>query len=97
MNHLLIKMAQMIDPGGIPNVPKTELTSGRVNDMLQIVFGIFAAVAVLIISIAAFMIVVSRGKSEDVSRARDAIIYASIGLIISLMALTIVTFVVGNI
>lgn len=97
MKYLLIKTAQIITEGKLEGVPKAEITSDGLNSFLQWLFGVFAVVAVLIIGIAAFRIVISRGNSQDVGRSRDAIIYASIGLIISLAAFIIVTFVVERI
>lgn len=96
LTYIIKHLAQTIDPNDL-NVPKGSVTNNTVTDGLQILFGIFAAVAVLIIAISALRIVISRGKSEDVSRARDAIIFASIGLVISMMAFTIVTFVVERV
>lgn len=90
-------VAQVISEGDIPGVPKGELTSTRTQDALQIAIGIFAAVAVLVIAVCAFRIIISRGSSQDVSKARDGIIYASIGLVICMAAFFIVEFVVGRV
>lgn len=79
------------------NVPQETLDDSTLQNGLQIVFGAFAAVAVLIIAIAAFRIVISRGNPQDVARSRDAIIYASIGLVVSMSAFIIVAFVVEGI
>lgn len=97
MNYFFTRLAQIITPGEIPNVPKGSPTNNTITDALQFIFGVFAAVAVLIVAISAFRIVVSRGNAQDVSKARDAIIYASIGLIISMAAFIIVTFVVESV
>jgi hypothetical protein len=40
--------------------------------------------------------VISRGNAEAVAKARGAIIYATIGLVVMMSALGIVTFVVGR-
>lgn len=94
--NLLNKIAQTINPGDL-NIPKGEATGGTMQTGLQIFFGIAAAVAVLIIAISALKIVISRGNSQDVTKARDAIIYASVGLVVCMVAFTIVTFVVERI
>lgn len=94
--NLYIRFAQIIESSEI-KVPKNELGSSQITNALQVVFGIFAAVAVLVIAISAFRIVISRGNPQDVSRARDAIIFAVIGLVISMAAFTIVTFVVERV
>ncbi len=94
---LVSNTAQLINENDINNVPKTALGENIITNALQMVFGIFAGVAVLIIAIAAFRIIISRGNPQDVSRSRDAIIYAAIGLAVSMMAFTIVTFVVEGV
>ncbi len=97
MQNLLIRAAQVLDPDNLEGVPKGNLDPITLTDALQWVFGVFAAVAVLVIAIAAFRIVISRGNPQDVSKSRDTIIYAAVGLAISLMAFTIVTFVVERV
>lgn len=96
MKHLLQKLAAIeINPGDI-DVPQPQggLGESTVTDGLQIFFGIAAAVAVLIIAISALRIVISRGNPQDVQKSRDAIIYAAVGLVITMTAFIIVTFVV---
>ncbi len=97
MNNFPARLAQILTEDELGSVPTNPLGDNVVTSAMQMVFGIFAAVAVLIIAIAAFRIIISRGNPQDVSRSRDAIIYASIGLVVSLSALAIVTFVVERI
>ncbi|MDQ3123968.1 MAG: hypothetical protein M3Q14_04790 [bacterium] len=96
MKNIMYRFSQLINENEL-DVPKTRLTETKITDVLQIVFGIAAAVAVLIIAISALRMVVSRGNSQDVTQARDAIVYASVGLIITLAAFAIVTFVVERV
>jgi len=94
MKYLLQKLAAIdINPGDI-DVPQGPLGETTVTDGLQIFFGIAAAVAVLIIAIGALRIVISRGNPQDVQKSRDAIIYAAVGLVVTMSAFIIVTFVV---
>lgn len=90
-------LAQVIRGDDITNVPQNTLDNSVVIDAVRFVSAAFAAVAVLIIAISAFRIIISRGNSDDVSKARDAIIYAAIGLIISLSAFAIVSFVIRRV
>jgi len=98
MSHFLHTLAQAInvEPDRI-NVPQGDLSESIVTNALQIFFGIAAAVAVLIIAISAFRLVISNGDPQAVKKARDAIIYAVIGLIITMSGFIIVTFVVERI
>lgn len=95
MPHFLTRFSQIVNPDSI-NIPKSGADNSVIQDGLQILFGIAAAVAVLIIAISAFRLVISRGNSQDISKARDAIIFASIGLVICMTAFMIVTYVVEN-
>lgn len=97
MKQQLSHLAQLLVEEDVSNVPQAELSSSTITEVVQVVLAIFAAVAVLIIAISAFRIIISRGSSEDVGRARDAIIYASIGLIISMAAFAIVAFVIRRV
>lgn len=97
MNNFLIKFAQVLSPDDIQNVPQTSLESNQVTNALQVVFAVFAALAVLMIAISAFRIILSRGNPQDVSKARDSIVFAIIGLVISMAAFSIVTFVVERV
>ena len=99
MSNLLQKFADITIPVGGDNginVPMNSADSTTLNDGLQIIFAIAGSVAVLIIAISAFRIIISRGNAQDVSKARDAIIYASIGLVVTLIAFIIVSFVVRS-
>lgn len=77
------------------NVPKIS-TENRIQTILQIVFTTTGIIAVLIIAIAGLSYVISTGDPQRTARAKDAILYAIIGLAISVMAFTIVTFVIGR-
>lgn len=95
--YLFYQFAQIISRNDLGSTPTGDISRGSVDVALSIIFSIAGAVALLIIAISAFRIVISRGKSEDVSKARNAIIYAAIGLAVSMLAFTIVQFVAGNI
>ena len=79
------------------NVPRVTGYQALIENVLQIVFATTTIIAVLIITIAGITYVVSGGNPETTSRAKDAILYALIGLAVSLLALTIVTYVLGRV
>ncbi len=64
-----------------------------VTELLRILFGVIAGVAVLIIVIAGLYFVLSRGNPEKSAKARNTIIYAAVGLATSVLATAIVSFV----
>lgn len=91
----LHQIAQIIDENTI-NVPKPAATGDSIQNIMAIVFTITAIISVLIITIAGFSYVLSGGDSNRISRAKDAIIYAIVGLVVSLLAYAIVEFVIGK-
>lgn len=85
-----------IDPSEI-NVPQTNTPdSATISDIMSIVFAIAGGVALIVIIIAGIQFMLSRGEPQKAATARSAIIYAAIGLVISTLAFSIVTFVVGE-
>jgi hypothetical protein len=78
------------------NIPKADAGADKVQTVLQIVFQVTGVIAVLIIAIAGLSYVLSGGDPQRTARAKDAILYAIIGLVVSIMAFVIVTFVIGR-
>lgn len=80
-----------ISPGGLP---KADASSAQLQDVLAIVFGIVGALAFLMIVISGLRYIISAGDPQQISKAKNGIIYALIGLCIALIAEAIVAFVV---
>ena len=96
---LVSHLADEIDvslPSAAP-LPHVTAGNGEISTVLTIVFSITGAIAVMIIVIAGFRFILSQGEPQKVAQARNAIVYASVGLIVSILAVTIVGFVIGNI
>jgi hypothetical protein len=90
-------VGSIIDPNEV-NVPKTNLSgNGKITELLNYSFGVLAAICFLVIVIAGVQFVLSSGEPQKVNTARSAIIYAAVGLAISLSAMLIVSFVLGNV
>lgn len=87
----------IIQKSDVPSLPDGSLTSTSISSVLKMVFAISGAIAVLIITIAAFKYVISQGNPQETAKAKDAILYAVIGLVICVLGFTIVTFVIGKI
>ncbi len=79
---------------GLPNVTAG---SDQLSKVLQIVFGIIGAVALIWVIIAGLQFVTSQGDPQATAKARQTIIYAIIGLVIALSAEVIVKFVLGRV
>lgn len=71
--------------------------SSAVSNILNIVFGIIGAISFFIIVFGGFKYVISQGDPQAVNTAKNTIIYAVIGLAVTLAAAAAVNFVLGNI
>lgn len=77
-------------------LPHVAAGSGELQTMLRIAFGIIGAIALLFVVIGGLRYVLAGDNPQDASKARDTIIYASIGLIIVMLAETIIAFVLDK-
>lgn len=82
---------ELVKPDKLPKTPANDSTIGT---MLSILFVTLGAVAILIILIAAFRYVFAQGDPQKTASAKNTIIYAAIGLVISAMAFVIVSYVI---
>jgi hypothetical protein len=95
MIRLLVGLANDITFTGVPTGPMAN--EATITKLVGIVFGILGAVAVLMIVVAGFRYIVSAGDPQSTAKAKNGIIYACIGLVISIAAEVIVQFVAGRI
>jgi len=80
----------------IDGIPKTPASSTKIQDILTFSFELLAAICFLIIIIAGLRFILSAGEPGKLNSARQAIIYALVGLAVSLSATVIVKFVIGS-
>lgn len=78
---------------GVPNAGVDENTI--LNNILGAAFFFFGIVAVLTIIFAGIMYVTSGGDAENVKRAKNAILFGVVGLIVTLLAFSIVGFILN--
>jgi CDP-diglyceride synthetase len=93
MQPFLYKLATDIQPGNLPN---SDVNSSTIKTILGIVFGIVGALALLMLVVSGLRYVISGGDPNRISKAKDGIIFALIGLLIALTAEAIVAFVVNK-
>ena len=77
-------------------LPVVAANSGQLQLVLQILFGILAVIAVLMVTIAGLRFIFESTNPQETARARNTIVYAAIGLIIALSGEVIVSFVLGR-
>ena len=78
-----------LDTGDQPPLMET------VTGILNVVVGIIAVMAVIVVIIGGVFFVTSQGDAGKVARARNTILYGVIGLVVALLAFAIVNFVLG--
>ncbi len=94
----LLKILSQIDIKNTEiEIPMVEVTNRTVPDALEIVFGVLAVVAMLIIVLSGLQFSLSRGNPEKAGKARNGVIYAAVGLGLALMAFTVVRFVIKGV
>ncbi len=78
-------------------IPTVQSGSHELQFILQLFFAILAAISVLFVVIGGMRYTISGGDPEDMSKAKNTIIYALVGLVVALFAEAIVSFALGYI
>ncbi|MEO7364526.1 MAG: pilin [Candidatus Saccharimonadales bacterium] len=78
-------------------LPQVAAGNSQIQQILKIVFAVLAALSVLMIVIAGFRYTIAQGNPQEVSKARNTIVYSLIGLVVALAAEVIVAFVLGKV
>ena len=85
-----------IDPKEAGVVEVNFSTGQIVGNVSSVAFGIAAAVAVLFIIIGGISYTASAGDPGKISKAKDTILYAVIGLVVVLVSFVAIQFVIGR-
>lgn len=93
--YLSSRFAQ-VDLSPLPGGSRNNATEDTIQTAFNIVLGIAGAISMLIIVIAGLQYILSQGNPQAVAKAKDAIIYGFVGLLISMLAFVIVGFVVRS-
>jgi uncharacterized membrane protein YidH (DUF202 family) len=80
----------------LTSLPQPTADNNTINTILSILFVTLGAISVLVIALAGFRYVISNGDPRAVQQSKNAILYAIVGLVISVAAFSIVNFVLGN-
>lgn len=97
ITNLAYYIAAIVDTTGLPNSGKDDPTKTALSVGLNIVFAIVASMAVLMIVIGGFRYIVAHGDPNGTAQARNTVLYAVIGLLVTMVAFSIVTFIVRRI
>lgn len=78
-------------------LPTTSANNGSVQTILQLTFGVIGALSVIYIVLAGLKFITAQGNPQEAAKARQSIIFAVLGLGVSLSAEAIVTFVLNKV
>lgn len=84
-------MASVTNPFPVVNANSTSLTN-----LMNLLFAAIGGLSVLFIVIGGFRYILSVGDPNKAAEGKNTIIYAAIGLVISISAYAIVNFVLGQ-
>lgn len=86
-----------IDLSPLPNMQDGDRAKLLWRNGLTIIFGLAAAIALLMIVINGFRYVTASGDPQKTAEARQGILYAVIGLVVSVSAVAIVSFAIRGV
>ncbi len=87
----------LADPVSINNVPIINVNQTTIAQLLSVTFTVAGAMAVLFILIGAVRYAVAAGDPGQLKTAKNTILYAIIGLVVSISGFGIVQFVLVSI
>lgn len=78
-------------------IPTTTLSQSSMGSVLNQVYLWAGVIGVIVIIIAGYLYTMSSGDPAKTKRAKDAILYAVVGLVVIILAFTITQFVIGGV
>lgn len=78
----------------IPYLPTAELGGDDLRLALRVMFALAGAIALVVITLGGLKYALSQGDPQQAASGKNAILYGLIGLVVVIMAVTIVNFVV---
>lgn len=97
MNNFLTRLAVTLVDGGSTDIGIPKLTGEEVlRNGLNIVYFVAGIVAVIVIIIGGIMYTTAAGNSGSVTKAKNMLLYAIVGLVVVISAYAITYFVIGR-
>lgn len=92
---LRILAVGQVDPNAV-GVPEVALNDTTIANIMSAVFVLVGALAVFFLLVGAARYVSANGEAPKVAQAKNTILYALVGLILSTLGFTVVQFVIGS-
>lgn len=77
-------------------LPQVNATSSSLHTIIQVIIGIAGGIAVVMIVLGGMQFITAQGDPSGVAKARKTLVFALVGLIITILAEAIITFVVSK-
>ena len=84
---------QIINESQIPDAVQGPSAAELISNVVGILFFVVGSASVIVLIVAGIMFVVSAGNEKTTKQAKDAILYAIVGIIISVAAFAITSFI----
>jgi hypothetical protein len=97
MSSFLIRLIASLNLSPLPRIGTNLEDRSAATTIFNIFLGIAGAVALLIITISGLRFSISRGDPGTISKAKNSIIYAVIGLVVIAFAAVLVNFVFSRV
>lgn len=94
LSYQLSRLAQQINLNALP---KTDASTTNLQKGFSIVFVITGAIAVMMVVIGGIKYASSQGDAQATAKAKNTVIYALVGLALSIFATAIVGFISGQV
>jgi hypothetical protein len=95
--YTLLAATQKVDPGDIGVKDPVTNANTLITNVLTTVYTWAGILCVIIIIVGAYLYVTSNANAQRIKRAKDAITYALVGLVVIMMAFVITQFVIGKV
>lgn len=97
MKDLLHSLQTLAISAKDAGIPKAEINSTQLGNVVSGVLVLAGAVTVVFIVLAGIKYSTSQGEPAQIQKAKEQIIYALVGLVFVIFAFTIVRFAVGQV
>lgn len=94
-NLIFLAVDTKINPGDV-GVPQVQLNNNALSSILGVVFLVIGGMATLFLLVGAVRYVTSGGDQKNIKQAKDTILYSIVGMVVSMIAFTIVQFTLGK-
>lgn len=93
--YIFTVYAQLLNARNL-GIPSVTADSSLITDILNTIFIVAGALATIFIIIGGLRYVLSFGSPDALQKAKNTVLYAVVGLLISVFAFTIVNFVISS-